>query len=169
MSDPYRICVVCSGNICRSPMGEVVLRRAFEDAGLADRVVVDSAGTGSWHVGDGADPRTVAALQRRGYDGSAHRAKQWDPEWLAGRDLVLVADAGHRRGILAEAAREAGADHVRFVRAFDPDVDPDGPAKDLDLADPYYGDDDVFDACLDQVVRAAPGVVEHVRTQLDAR
>ena len=58
MSEPYRVCVVCSGNICRSPMGEIVLRHKLEEAGLGDRVVVDSAGTGDWHVGDGADPRT---------------------------------------------------------------------------------------------------------------
>ena len=50
---PYRICVVCSGNICRSPIGEIVLREKLRDAGLGDRVVVDSAGTGGWHVGDG--------------------------------------------------------------------------------------------------------------------
>ena len=60
MTDPYRICVVCSGNICRSPMGESVLRSRFAHAGLSDEdVVVDSAGTGAWHVGGPADRRTV--------------------------------------------------------------------------------------------------------------
>ena len=65
---PYRVTVVCTGNICRSPMGEFILRERFEEAGLGDRVVVDSAGTHSWEVGNPADPRTLAVLARNGHD-----------------------------------------------------------------------------------------------------
>src|SRR5512132_4735403 len=74
----YRICFVCTGNICRSPIAEVVLRRLADEAGLAGTVQVDSAGTGSWHVGDGADQRAVAVLESGGYDGSAHRARVFE-------------------------------------------------------------------------------------------
>jgi protein-tyrosine phosphatase len=66
--DPYRICFVCSGNICRSPMAEAVLRRLAADAGLGDRIAVDSAGTGEWHIGERADLRTLRALAATGYD-----------------------------------------------------------------------------------------------------
>ncbi len=64
---PYRITVVCLGNICRSPIGEAVLRARLADAGLADRVQVDSAGTGDWHLGHPADPRALATLDAHGY------------------------------------------------------------------------------------------------------
>ena len=92
---PYRIVFVCTGNICRSPMAEVIARSMLADAGLDDQVSVDSAGTGGWHVGDGADRRTVRALADHGYDGSQHRAREFDRDWFAERDLILVADHTH--------------------------------------------------------------------------
>ena len=95
MSEPYRVCVVCTGNICRSPMGEFILRELFEEAGLGDRVVVDSAGTTSWEVGNPADPRTLAVLERNGhadFGGREHVARAFEHGWLAERDLVLAAD-----------------------------------------------------------------------------
>ena len=94
--EAFRICMVCTGNICRSPMAEVVLRDLVERAGLGGKVVVTSAGTGEWHVGEHADPRTVAALEARGYDGSAHRARQFDASWFDDLDLVIALD--HNRG-----------------------------------------------------------------------
>ena len=86
----FRICFVCSGNICRSPMAEVVLRQLAADAGLADRLTISSAGTGDWHVGEQADPRAVEALTTHGYNGSTHRARQFDPAWFADLDLVVA-------------------------------------------------------------------------------
>ena len=163
---PYRVCVVCSGNICRSPMGEVVLRAAFEEVGLGDDVEVDSAGTGAWHVGDQADHRALQALTGRGYDGSRHRAREFEPAWLSRRDLVLVADRRHHADLLSMAATPQDADRVRYLREFDPAA---RAAGDLDLADPYYGDRSGFEECLRQVVDAAAGIVEHVRLALSAR
>ena len=90
---PYRVCLVCLGNICRSPMAETVLRAELAAAGLDGAVVVDSAGTGDWHVGDAMNSGAQAALARRGFDGSSHRARQIQPSWLARRDLVLAMDA----------------------------------------------------------------------------
>src|SRR5450755_2384600 len=78
----YRVCLVCLGNICRSPMAEVVVRAELERAGLAGKVEVDSAGTGDWHVGGPMDRRARAELARRGYDGTSHRARQIDASWL---------------------------------------------------------------------------------------
>jgi len=77
LAPAYRVCVVCTGNICRSPMADVILRSMLLSAGLEDRVVVDSAGTDGWHDGDAADPRTVSALQQQGYDGTHHRAREF--------------------------------------------------------------------------------------------
>src|SRR6516225_10421323 len=74
---PYRVCLVCLGNICRSPMAETVLRASLAEAGLDGAVRLDSAGTGDWHVGEPMYQPAQAALARWGYDGSAHRARQF--------------------------------------------------------------------------------------------
>src|SRR5208282_6096011 len=111
---PYRVCLVCLGNICRSPMAETVLRAALADAGLEDEVVVDSAGTGDWHIGQPMDAGARAALARRGYDGSAHRARQIQASWLAQRDLILAMDARN----LTDLRRMAGAKGGDRIRLF---------------------------------------------------
>lgn len=160
---PYRVCVVCSGNICRSPMGEIVLRQRLEAAGLSDAVEVDSAGTGDWHIGQGADPRTVSALRAGGYDGSAHRARQFERSWFDGRDLILVADRRHLSAIRALAPARADHGHVRLLRSFDPASVEAGA---LEVDDPYYGSDDGFARCLAEVEQACDGVVEFIREEL---
>lgn len=89
---PYRICVVCLGNICRSPIAEVVLKDRLRKAGLDELVVVDSAGTGSWHVGEDMDPRSRQTLEQAGYDVPPHRARQFRADWFDERELVLGMD-----------------------------------------------------------------------------
>ena len=88
----YRICVVCLGNICRSPTAEVVLRDELDRAGLGGQVTVESAGTGDWHIGGPMDPGARAELARRGYDGSAHVARQISADWQGGYDLFVAMD-----------------------------------------------------------------------------
>lgn len=166
---PYRVTVVCTGNICRSPMGEFVLRERFERAGLGDAVVVDSAGTHSWEVGSPADPRTLAVLARNGHDdfgGRDHVARRFEASWLPHVDLVLAADAGHLRELTRLARTEEQRAKLRLFRSFDPDAKRSGA---LDMDDPWYGDDSAFDQTYAEVVAAADGVVEHVRRQLVAR
>lgn len=155
----YRICVLCTGNICRSPMAEVILRQQLEEAGLGDRVLVDSAGTGDWHVGDPADPRTIKTLREHGYDGSAHRASVLTGDQLLQRDLVLVADEGHRRAV-QELARDADADaDIQLLRSFDPAAVAAGT---LEVDDPYFGDGRDFERCLVEVRDACAGIVRHL-------
>ena len=161
---PYRVCFVCSGNICRSPMAEVVFRAMLLRAGLERSVEVDSAGTGDWHVGERADLRALQALAASGYDGEGHRARQFDREWFAGRDLVVALDAGHARALRAMAP--AGGAEVRLLREFDPAA---GGVPGLDVADPYYAGDQAFRDVLGQVEAACAGLVEHVRSQLGRR
>jgi protein-tyrosine phosphatase len=166
---PYRVTVVCTGNICRSPMGEFVLRERFEAAGLGDAVVVDSAGTHSWEVGSPADPRTLAVLARNGHDdfgGGDHVARKFEASWLPEVDLVLAADAGHLRELAALARNEELRAKIRLFRSFDPAAVREGS---LDMDDPWYGDDTSFDQTYAEVVAAADGVVEHVRRQLAER
>ncbi|MBK0421957.1 low molecular weight phosphotyrosine protein phosphatase [Leucobacter sp. CSA2] len=155
---PFRVTFVCTGNICRSPMGEIVLRALAEDAGWGGRLTVTSSGTGGWHAGDPADPRTVAALDRAGYDGAAHRAAQVTDADIAENDLIIALARDHERALLA-----AGAPRDRLVLLTD--FDPDQPA-DPDVFDPYFSDDAAFDAVLAQVERASRALLASLEPRL---
>ncbi len=162
----YRVCMVCTGNICRSPMAAVVLRRLIAESGLADRVEVDSAGTQDWHVGRSADHRTLDVLRASGYDGAQHRVAQFEADWLDSRDLVLVADRGHLRALQSMQAARSQMSHVRLLREFDPEAVQAGT---LEVDDPYYGDSAGFDRCLSEIVAACHGVVDFLKQELDHR
>lgn len=158
--DPYRIVTVCTGNICRSPMAEVVLRADLADADLGHLVAVDSAGIEDYHVGEGADPRALRALRDAGLDGEAHRVRQYEQAWSHERDLVLVATSGHARSV---RRLPGGPDApIVLIRDLDPEVSGEG----LDLADPWYGEQDDFTECLQQIRRASAGLVQTLRTAL---
>src|SRR5260370_1636474 len=107
----YKLCVVCLGNICRSPMAEALITAELDAAGLAGRVSVESAGTGDWHLGERMDRRARAELARRGYDGSPHRATQISPAWLERFHLLLAIDASNLRDLQRMAAGRPGLAH----------------------------------------------------------
>jgi protein-tyrosine phosphatase len=163
---PYRIVFVCSGNICRSPMAEVIMRAKLAEAGLAEQVQVDSAGTGGWHVGQGADRRTLVALSGHGYDGRRHRAREFDREWYAERDLVIAADRGHERELRSWAPDDEARAKVRLLRSFDPAAVAAGT---LEVDDPWYGDAADFERCLVEVERACAGLVDWLGQSLATR
>ena len=144
----FRICFVCTGNICRSPMAEAVFRRLIAQQRLGRRLAVSSAATGDWHVGERADARTIAALDRHGYDAGSHRARQFDPAWLPDLDLVIAFDRGQER-ILREWAGEDQQGKVALLTAFDPE------SSDVDVPDPYYSDAALFDSVLVTIERAS--------------
>jgi protein-tyrosine phosphatase len=143
---PYTVCLVCLGNICRSPMAEVVLRSELAAAGLAGAVTVDSAGTGDWHIGQPMDSRARAELTARGYDGSAHRARQIDSSWLPGRDLFLAMD----RRNLADLRRMATWADVPAGRVW-LFGQAGGLGPDQDIPDPYGGDAAEFSTALELI------------------
>ena len=151
----YRICFVCTGNICRSPMAEAVMRGLLEAEGLDAQVAVDSAGTTSWHVGDPADRRALTALRAAGYDGSTHRARAFERSWLTDRDLVVALDAGHLDDLRALAGAAPDGPTVRLLRSFAEDVDED----DLDVMDPFYGSVADFATVLEQVEAGCRGIL----------
>ncbi|RAY15398.1 low molecular weight phosphotyrosine protein phosphatase [Actinomadura craniellae] len=158
---PYRITFVCTGNICRSPMAEWVLRHHIEEAGLDAEV--DSSGTEGWHVGADADRRTVRALREGGYR-SAHAARQFDPSWFAHYDLILALDGGHLRELRRLAPDAAARHRVRLLREFDP-----AAGDDLDVPDPYYGDETDFTTVLAMIEAAVPALLAEIRTGSTAR
>ena len=148
---PYRVCLVCLGNICRSPMAETVLRAALAEAGLAGAVTVDSSGTGDWHVGQSMNPQARHALAGRGHDGSAHRARQFEAAWLPDLDLVLALDASN----LATLRRLAGPRDRDRIRLFG-EVGGLGEIGGGQIPDPYGGTDADFGYVLDLLGAAAP-------------
>lgn len=164
----YRLTVVCWGNICRSPMGEFMLREAFDEADLGDRVVVDSAGTSTDELGRPMDRRTRATLRRHGVTDTgfaAKRARQFRADSFDDSDLVLAADHVHDEILRRRARDEDDVAKVRLLRSFDPVA---AAAGTLGMEDPWYGDDDDFDVTYGEIAAALPGIVAHVRSELDA-
>ncbi|MET0734248.1 MAG: low molecular weight protein-tyrosine-phosphatase [Microbacterium sp.] len=147
--DPFRVVFVCTGNICRSPMAEVVFRESADAAGLGARVVSTSAGTGDWHVGEQADQRTIDALERRGYDGALHRARQFTQADFAHNDLVVALDRTHERILRGWARGGTDADKIALLMSFDPG------AGTLDVPDPYYAGPGMFDEVLGMIESAS--------------
>ena len=145
----YRLAVVCLGNICRSPMADVVLQARVADAGLDHRVVVVSAGTAGYHVGRPMDERAAATLTEAGYDATRHRARQFGSDWVEACDLVLVMDASNHADV-------GEHERVRLFREYDP-VGTGG-----EVPDPYYGGDEGFQEVLAMVERTADRLVELV-------
>jgi len=124
----YRVCFVCTGNICRSPMAESVFHARVEDAGLGHLVEADSAGTDSWHEGEDADPRAVAVLREHGY-AADHTARRFVRSWFADLDLVIALDTGHLRALRRLAPTPQDAAKVRLLRSFDPAAGPGRPGR----------------------------------------
>jgi protein-tyrosine phosphatase len=159
---PYRICLVCLGNICRSPMAERVLRSELERTHLIGRVTVDSAGTGDWHLGEAMDSRARAELSRRGYDGSGHVARQIQPGWLDRYDLLLAMDWAN----LANLRQLANGDpalgpRIQLMRSFDPAAPPAA-----EVPDPYDGSPADYAEAFDFVEAAVKGLVGQLAAEL---
>jgi protein-tyrosine phosphatase len=133
---------------------------------LVDRLAVSSAGTGGWHAGEPMDPRAKAALERRGYTDHGHVARAFDTRWLAGAGLVVCMDRSHRQTLLSLGRAAAGDDRyddlLVLMRSFGPRA-----GGDPDVPDPYYGDDDDFDRCLDQIEAGCRGLVAYLAERLD--
>jgi protein-tyrosine phosphatase len=159
----YRIGVVCLGNICRSPMADVVLNSRLADAGLADRVEVLSSGTGDWHVGGPMDRRAAALLTAHGYDATRHRAQQFGTDWFDDCDLILAMDSSNLAD-LTDLGADRSAGRVRLFRDFDPRA----VNGDRDVPDPYYGGDDGFEPVLAMIDRTATALVAALPAALEA-
>ena len=146
-----RLLFVCMGNICRSPTAEAVMRHLVAERGLEGEVEVDSAGTGSWHVGSPPDERSCVAASRRGLTLSG-AARQVTPEDFRTYDLLLAVDDDNLRELRRFAP--PGLEHkARRLSA------------EVDVPDPYYGGEDGFDHVLDVVTEAC----ERLLDELDLR
>lgn len=138
------------------------MQRLIDEAGLGDRITIDSAGTGHWHVGELADSRSRAAATRRGI-AITHRARQFVAGDLERFDLVVAMDRDNLAAIRRMlAGRDAPAVHL--LRAFDPEA-----PGDAEVPDPYAGGAAGFDLVIDLCERACRGLMAHVQTRLAAR
>lgn len=170
-----RVMTVCTGNICRSPMAQVVLRARFDEAGLDD-VVVHSTGVSDEEEGNAIDRRARRVLLTHGYPGGdEHRARQVRPADLREADLVVAMTHAHARALrrLAERTDSALVGRIALYRSFDPSVTSElvgGKGRTssdlkegaLDIADPWYGGMAEFEVALAQIEAGADGIVRHL-------
>ena len=153
-STEIAVLFVCLGNICRSPLAEGVFRGLVEEAGLAHRFRVDSAGTGSWHLGDPPDSRSVAVATHNGVR-LAGRARRVDVGDLDDFDWILAMDRSNHRSIEGLSRGDAPA-RIHLLRDFDPD------GGDTDVPDPYYGGSGGFQEVFDIVDRSCRALLDHI-------
>ncbi len=155
------VAVICTGNICRSPMAEVVFNQLVKnDPSLASRVLVSSAGTARWHVGSPMDPRARAALDRAGFRGTGTLGVFADARYLDQQNLVIVMTREHARDVRHRLSND-DVDVALLRDVLDPGLS-------LDVADPYYGDDEEFDDCVSLFRQAGQRWIEEFRRRLGA-
>jgi protein-tyrosine phosphatase len=163
-----RVCFVCTGNICRSPIADVVLRRMAADTrledgtSLSDHLEVDSAGTGNWHAGEPMDPRAAEVLAAHGYVDHGHRARAFEAGWFDRYDLVVALARSHQQTLRSLARHRAGKterDEAKLVllRSYDRRA-----GGQVDVPDPYYGEYADFEECLTMVEAGCRGLVAHL-------
>lgn len=153
-----KVLFVCLGNICRSPTAEGVFRHYVEQAGLSDKITIDSAGTADWHIGKAPDPRTVAAAAKRGYDLSPLRGRQVQAEDFAKFDLILAMDNSNLSNLQAIQPADGKAELALYLPRFG--ISPD------EVPDPYYGGADGFELVLDMLEQASEVLLDEIKAKL---
>lgn len=150
---------VCLGNICRSPTAEAVFRERVIAAGLEEKIRIDSAGTGDWHIGRAPDPRTREAAARRGYQMDSLRARQVGPQDFYEFDVVLAMDNANLADLQAMQPADVTVTLGRFL-------DYSSETSVSEVPDPYYGGEDGFDRVLDLIEGGAEGLLDALRERL---
>ncbi len=153
-----RVLFVCLGNICRSPTAEAVMRQRLQQAALADRIELDSAGTGDWHVGKAPDSRTQQAASRRGYDLCSLRGRQVSADDFARFDLILAMDGANLRDLQRMRPAQARGELDLYLRRFELAED--------DVPDPYYGGSEGFEHVLDLLEQASDALLIELKGRL---
>ena len=147
---------VCLGNICRSPTAEGVMLHLIAERGLTN-IVVDSAGTSAYHVGEKADPRSAETARRRGID-LPSRARQFVQSDFDNFDVIFAMDNSNLRNILRLARNDVDRSKVHLFRNFDANS-----PKDADMPDPYYGGGRGFEEVLDLCIAGCEGFLATVQ------
>ncbi len=154
---PLGVSFVCMGNICRSPTAEAVMRHLVKQAGLEHAILVDSAGTGSWHVGEAPDRRSQAVGHRRGIP-LRGQARQFSRADFARFDYVMAIDREIQAELHDLAPDPEARAKIHLLRAFDPSSPPEA-----DVPDPYYGGPEGFEHVFDLCEASCRGLLDHLR------
>ena len=149
----FGVLFVCTGNICRSPTAEGIFRKLVADAGMSAKILVDSAGTHSYHIGEPPDPRARDSAADRGYDLSGLRARRVERPDFERFDLIVAMDRGHL-AILSRMAEPSAAHKLKLMMSYAREF------KEDDVPDPYYGGPKEFERVLDMLEDAARGLLE---------
>ena len=147
-----KILMVCTGNICRSPTAEGVLRHLLKQYGITD-VTVDSAGTHNYHIGEAPDPRSIAPARKRGIEIDMLRARRVCKEDFYAFDLILAMDDGHLNILQQLKPKDATAEVALFLEYA-------GATKETQMLDPYYGPAKGFETVLDLSEKASHALIE---------
>lgn len=156
MKNKVSVVFVCMGNICRSPTAEAVFRHYVENAGLAEHILIDSAGTHDYHIGEPPDLRAQRTAQQRGYDMSSLRGRQVEAGDFHRFDYVLAMDRANL-AILQRMAPRAGDTQAKLFLEYA------RHHAEREVPDPYYGGADGFERVLDMVEDAAEGLLQEIR------
>lgn len=151
-----RVLMVCMGNICRSPLAHGLFEHMVNKAGLSDSIVVESAGTHAYHVGESPDPRSQQTAMRHGIDLSRQRARRVEQSDFEQFDYIMAMDQ-HNYSILIGNAPTEHQHKIRMFLEFAPHMNAE------EVPDPYYGGADGFDRVYSLVEAASSGLLEHIR------
>jgi len=146
---------VCLGNICRSPTAHGVMLNRIEQAGLSDKLFIDSCGTGSWHVGSPPDERTVKTAKQFGYDLSPLRARKLSASDFSDFDYILAMDARN----LADVIKNAPGNYSGTIKLF---LDYAKEIDETEVPDPYYGGEEGFLRVINMIEKACDGLIEEL-------
>jgi len=152
-----KVLFVCLGNICRSPLAEVVVAGQAEKRGLNETFHFASAGTGSWHIGNGADHRSAQTASEHGLDLSSHKAQQITAAKVSQWDWFIAMDASNYADLVRMGVSE---DRLLLMRQFEPDHE-----RVPDVPDPYYGGPDGFEDAYRMLCDNADRLLDHLETE----
>lgn len=141
---PVKILMVCLGNICRSPLAEGILQSKLP----AGDFIVDSAGTGNWHAGEGPDKRSVLTARNRGLDISCQKARQIKVSDFTEFDHIYVMDTSNLSDVQKLAPNASAKAKVKLM------MNEVHPGKNVNVPDPYYGGPEGFDNVYDMLDEA---------------
>lgn len=147
-----KVLMVCLGNICRSPLAEGILRSKVD----VTSIMVDSAGTGGWHVGDRPDPRSIAVARKYGLDITYQRGRQFSSDDFEVFDHIFVMDNSNHRDVLSMARKE---EHIQKVQLI---LDEIFPGENVDVPDPYYGGDFGFENVFKMLDEACASIAQRL-------
>lgn len=154
MNQPLRVLFVCLGNICRSPLAEVVVKSVAQEQALSHMFHFESAGTGDWHVGKGADPRSSSKAVEKGLSLDDHQAQQVTPRNIHDWDVFVAMDSDNQRNLIAMGAKP---EQVVMMRAFE------GAEQTPDVPDPYYGGTGGFEDAYQMLILNAQGLLQYLQ------